>query len=96
MGRVQVEIYGQSYSLKDTDDPQHIRELAALVDAKMKEIGQGTGTTDPLRVAILAALTIADDLAHLRAKHAEVETAFENTADRLLTLTEPGRVPSRS
>ncbi len=57
MERVQVEIYGQVYSLKGADDPAHIRELASFVDKKMKDIEKGTGTVDPHRVAILAALT---------------------------------------
>lgn len=88
MERVQVEIYGQIYSLKGTDDPARIRELAAYVDTKMKEIEKGTGTVDSLRVAILTALTITDELYRLRAKHSELGMAAENAVDRLLGMTD--------
>ncbi len=88
MERVQVEIFGQVYSLKGTDDSAHIRELAAYVDSKMKEVEKGTGTVDPLRVAILTALTIADELNSLRVQYDELEAAADDAARRLVDLTE--------
>ncbi len=88
MERVQVEIYGQIYSLKGTDDPARIRELAAYVDSKMKEIEKGTGTVDSLRVAILTALTITDELYRLRAQYSELGMTADNAVNRLLGITE--------
>ena len=88
MERVQVEIYGQVYSLKGADDPSHIRELASFVDKKMKDIEKGTGTVDPHRVAILAALTIADELHSLRARFHTLETAADKAVNRMLDMTE--------
>jgi cell division protein ZapA len=77
MESVQVEIFGQVYSIKGQDDPAYIRELAALVDAKMKEVQKGTGTADPHRVAILTALTIADELHRLGEQHEVLEKRSE-------------------
>ncbi len=88
MERVQVEIYGQIYSMKGTNDPAKIRELASYVDAKMKEVEKGTGTVDPHRVAILTAITLADELYRLRERFDELEIAADNAAKRLLNLTE--------
>ncbi len=88
MERVQVEIFGQVYSLKGRDDPAYIRELAAFIDAKMKEVQKGTGTADPHRVAILMALTITDELYRLRERYGILEKTSENAASRLLDLTE--------
>jgi cell division protein ZapA len=65
-----------------------MRELAAYVDGQMKEIERGTGTVDPHRVAILAALTIADELHRLRRQYGELEMAADNAAKRLLSLSE--------
>jgi cell division protein ZapA len=60
-GYVTVEIYDQTYHLSG-QDTEHIRALAALVDAKMRAVaGQGR-TVDSLRVAVLAALNLADEL----------------------------------
>ena len=59
---VTVEIYDQVYHLSG-DDPQHIRALAARVDAKMRSVAAQSHTADSLRVAVLAALNLADELA---------------------------------
>jgi cell division protein ZapA len=88
MESVQVEIFGQVYNIKGQDDPAYIRELAALVDAKMKEVQKGTGTVDPHRVAILTALTIADELHRIREQHKALEKTTEKATKRLLSLTE--------
>jgi cell division protein ZapA len=88
MGSVQVEIFGQSYNIKADADHDRIRELAAYVDAKMKTIQKGTGTVDPHRVAILAALTISDELYNLKQEHSLFAQATEKSAQRLLEITE--------
>jgi cell division protein ZapA len=88
MERVQVEIFGQIYSLKGRDDPAYIRELAAFIDAKMREVQKGTGTVDPNRVAILMALTITDELYRLRERYGILEQTSENAASRLLDITD--------
>ncbi len=66
-GAVVVEIYDQVYQLRGTD-PQHIERLAAVVDAKMRAVSAHGATVDSLRVAVLAALNIADELTTLRAR----------------------------
>jgi cell division protein ZapA len=88
MESVQVEIFGQVYSIKGMAEPEHIRKLAAYVDAKMKEIQKGTGTVDPLRVVILAALTISDELYRLREHSSAFEKSTEHAVQRLLDITE--------
>jgi cell division protein ZapA len=90
MESVQIEIFGQVYSVKGKDDPAYIRELAAYIDAKMKEVQKGTGTVEPLRVAILTALTITDELYRLRERNEEVEKMSETASKRLLDLTSQG------
>ena len=58
---VTVEIYDQTYHLSG-EDAEHIRRLAALVDAKMRAVAAQGRTVDSLRVAVLAALNLADEL----------------------------------
>ena len=58
---VTVEIYDQVYHLSG-QDTDHIRELAACVDAKMRAVASQGRTADSLRVAVLAALNLADEL----------------------------------
>ncbi|MFP5236885.1 MAG: cell division protein ZapA [Acidobacteriota bacterium] len=59
---VTVEIYDQTYHLSG-QDAEHIRALAAQVDAKMRAVAAQGRTVDSLRVAVLAALNLADELA---------------------------------
>ena len=87
MDPVQVKIFGQVYNLKGTDDPDHIRELAAFIDTKMREVEKSTGTMEPHRVSILASLTIADELFRLRAEYAALGMKAENAVQRLLSIT---------
>ena len=64
-GYVTVEIYDQVYHLSGQDS-EHIRELAAVVDAKMRTVAAHGHTADSLRVAVLAALNLADELSQVR------------------------------
>jgi len=58
---IRVEIYNQTYNIRSDGDNEYIMRLAEYVDRKMREISSGTLTVDSLKVAILAALHIADE-----------------------------------
>jgi cell division protein ZapA len=58
---VTVEIYDQTYHLSGQDS-EHICRLAELVDARMRAVAAQGRTVDSLRVAVLAALNLADEL----------------------------------
>jgi cell division protein ZapA len=60
-----VTIFGRTYHLRGGGGTGELTELAELVDRKMREVAEATGTADTLKVAILASLNIADD--YLRA-----------------------------
>jgi cell division protein ZapA len=62
---VTVEIYDHTYHLSG-QDTEHIRGLAELVDARMRAVSAQGRTVDSLRVAVLAALNLADELAAAR------------------------------
>jgi cell division protein ZapA len=71
---VTVEVYDQVYHLSGQDE-DHIRALAARVDAKMRAVAAQGRTADSLRVAVLAALNLADELSQLeRAESARSES----------------------
>ena len=70
---LRVEIYNQTYSIRSDGDDRYILDLATYVDSKMREISSGTLTVDSLKVAILAALHIADEFHQLRDTQAQAD-----------------------
>ena len=82
---VTVEIYDQVYHLSG-QDPVHIRELAARVDAKMRAVAALGHTADSLRVAVLAALNLADELSQVRG--ADPQLGRERAANLRVALDE--------
>ncbi|MFN0139602.1 MAG: cell division protein ZapA [Pyrinomonadaceae bacterium] len=71
---IRVEIYNQTYSIRSDGDNEYIQNLAEYVDSKMREISSGTMTVDSLKVAILAALHIADEFYQLKLTQTNVDT----------------------
>jgi cell division protein ZapA len=71
---VTVEIYDQTYHLSGYD-AVHIRELAARVDSTMRAVAAQGRTVDSLRVAVLAALNLADELSQTAAADPRVGRA---------------------
>src|SRR5579872_1676149 len=57
---VRVEIFDQAYNLRGSD-AEYILKLAEYVDAKMRAVAKQTQTVDTVRLAVLAALNIADE-----------------------------------
>jgi len=79
---VRVEIYDQAYNLRGTD-ADYILKLAEYVDTKMRLVSQQTSTVDSLRVAVLAALNIADEYHLLKKKYDAIASTYEERAHTL-------------
>lgn len=82
---IRVEIYNQTYNIRSDGDNEYIIRLADYVDSKMREISSGTLTVDSLKVAILAALHIADEYHQLKNLQ---EQADAQLATRSAEMTE--------
>jgi cell division protein ZapA len=65
---VHVEIFGQPYALRAGEDPAYIERIASYVDREMGEMGKMAGAVDSVRIAVLAALNITDQLFQAREK----------------------------
>jgi cell division protein ZapA len=70
---IRVEIYNQTYNIRSDGDSEYVIGLAEFVDRRMREISSGTLTVDSLKVAILAALHIADELHRLKRLHEQAD-----------------------
>ncbi len=82
---IRVEIYNQTYNIRSDGDNDYILRLAEYVDGKMREISSGTLTVDSLKVAILAALHIADEYHQLKNSQ---EQNDQQLASRSAEMTE--------
>ena len=82
---VRVEIFDQAYNLRGSD-PEYILKLAEYVDSKMRAVAEATNTIDTVRLAVLAALNIADEY-HLLKKRQDGGGAaeYQKRAHRLAT-----------
>ena len=63
---VEVQIFGATYHVRGDNDSDYLQELAALVDQKMQEVAAHLKTVDQTKIAVLAALNVADDLVRCR------------------------------
>lgn len=81
---VRVVIFGQSYTLRVAGEPGGTESLAVGVDQLMNQIATRAGTSDPARIAVLAALHLADRVRQLEA-NAEAQDQRARALDRQIT-----------
>jgi cell division protein ZapA len=84
---VSVDIYDQVYHLRGTD-LGYIEALAGLVDGKMRAVAAQGSTVDSLRVAVLAALNIADELLALRGRYDALAGSVDRNEDNVRSRTD--------
>lgn len=80
---VHVQIFGQTYTVRAGTDPGYVEKLAAHVDSQMNEVSRASGAVDSVKVAVLAALNIADEAFRLRE---QAERAGDGFAARAAAL----------
>ncbi|GEM_PF-213300 len=85
---VKVDIYDQSYNINSGENEEYVKELAAYVDGKMREIAEATRMVDSLKVAVLAALNISDELLTLRRRQQELEGPLRQRVEKCVALVE--------
>jgi cell division protein ZapA len=87
-GPVKVQIFGQMYAIRGELDEAYVQKLAAYVDEKMRAIADATATVDTQKLAVLAALAIADELHNTQKERGDKEELLREQAERCLTLVE--------
>ena len=88
-GVVSVEICGQRYPIRSTLDAEYVGRLAGYVDEKIRAAGESASSGDGQRLAVLAALNIADECFRLRASAESASSGAETRAREMLrTLAE--------
>jgi cell division protein ZapA len=94
---VPITVFGETYTVRAEEDGSYIEQVARFVDTKMRTLSESTGTSDPLKVAVLAALNIADEYFKLEERHKEAEAELEAAAEELTkVLDESLREPTET
>ena len=89
MGKpTKVEIYGQAYSIGGDLEEKYVEKLAGYVDEKMRAVAEATQTVDSVKIAVLTALALADELHTLREERGDHEERLREQAERCLNLIE--------
>jgi cell division protein ZapA len=81
-----VEILGREYRIRGNADEGYVREVARFVDERLREVARSTGGQPADRVAILAAMNIADELFQQRRAATEEISRIERRAEGLISL----------
>lgn len=81
-GSVRVEIFDQVYNLRGSD-ADYILKLAEYVDGKMRAVSAQTATVDSVRLAVLAALNIADEYHLLKRRQDKASPEAQQRATKL-------------
>jgi cell division protein ZapA len=85
---IKVQIFGQTFSIQGDLEEAYVQKLAAYVNQKMSAIAEMTPTVDTQKIAVMAALAIADELHALKYERGEREELLKEQAERCLNLVE--------
>jgi cell division protein ZapA len=83
-----IQIYGKTYSLKSSSDQMNMEEVAAYVDAKMRELAAARSKTSSADLAVLAALNIAQELIELQKQNDANDKSHEEKIGRMIESLE--------
>ena len=85
---MKIEIYDQSYNVNADGNEEYLKELAAYVDGKMRSIAESTRMVDSLKVAVLAALNIADETFTLRQRQHDIDGPLRKRVEKCVSMVE--------
>jgi cell division protein ZapA len=78
-----VTIFGSEYRIRGPADSTYGRQVAELVDSRMREVAEHQRIQSPLRVAILTLLNLTDELLAERQRAGRLASNVEDRARRL-------------
>ena len=86
-----VRIVGEEYTSRSDVPPEHTKAIAAHVDAAIRRVLESPAITDPGKAAILAAMSITDELFRERAAQEALSGEIENLSGELRRWLPPGK-----
>ncbi len=81
---IDVEIYGQRYSINGEADETYVKRLAEIVDKQMKSVATTMKTATPVKLAVLAAINLAHEWLESERRHQQGEADVERRMASLM------------
>jgi cell division protein ZapA len=85
---MRIEIYDQTYNVNSGQNDEYLQQLAAYVDGKMREVADTTKIADSLKVAVLTALNIADEMFTVRERQKQIEGPLRKRVEKCVGMVE--------
>ena len=85
---MKIEIFDQSYNVQAEGNEEYLMELAEYVDSKMREVAEATRMADSLKVAVLAALNIADEMFRTKEKRTLLEGPIRERVEKCVAMVD--------
>ncbi len=79
--RTTVDIYGQQYVIIGTETEGHIRQVASLVDKKLREIGSRNPSLDVNKLAVLTAVNAVNDYIKIKEQLERLQAELQKEKD---------------
>jgi cell division protein ZapA len=88
---IEIEIYDQKYKIrvKGEENEQYISHLTSYVDQKMREVAVKSKSADAVKIAVLAALNIADEFILTQKQLEELNEVIGNMENEIESLEVP-------
>jgi cell division protein ZapA (FtsZ GTPase activity inhibitor) len=83
-----VQIFGQEYKIRGFEDKSYVERVAGYVDEKMKELARNSSSLPQERLAVLAAINIADELLQEARRGTDTLLSIEKRADEMIARLE--------
>ena len=87
MNKMQVKILGSVYDLEvEGSDELFIHSIARYLEKKMEQIQEDTNIVDTQKIAIFAALNIAEELLRTKDSKENISGVLDKKADELIKV----------
>ena len=84
--KIVVNIFGQSYTLLGEANPEYMLRLAKYVDSKMREVSDATPGLDQLKIAILAAINISNEIFQIKDATSHWEKIIKEKSENMINI----------
>ena len=85
---IQVKIFDTDYALRTDGDPEAVRQVARFVDEQIRTLSENTSVKSPMKIAVLAALNIAEELFEVKRKYGELLQNLESVEAKSKELSD--------